>query len=51
MIELLVDAINKGTKKFSYDEAPFLHDAMAEYFEWKTGISCEDIRRIIDEVK
>jgi hypothetical protein len=43
MIEFLIDAINQGTKKFDYEEAPFLHDAMGKYFEWSTGISLEDI--------
>lgn len=43
IIEILVDAINQGTKKFDYDEAPFLHDAMGKYFEYKTGISLDDI--------
>ena len=33
MIEFLIDAINQGTKKFNYEEAPFLHDAMGKYFE------------------
>jgi hypothetical protein len=43
MIEYLIDAINQGTKKFDYEEAPFLHDAMSKYFEWSTGISLEEI--------
>ena len=51
MIDFLVEAINKGTKKFDYEEAPFLHDAMAKYFEWSTGISYEDILQFIDEIK
>lgn len=43
MIEFLIDVINQGTKKFDYEEAPFLHNAMSKYFEWSTGISLEDI--------
>lgn len=43
MIEFLIDVINQGTKKFDYEEAPFLHDAMGKYFEWSTGISLEDL--------
>ena len=43
MIELLVDAINQGTKKFSYEEAPFLHDAMKSFFGWSIGISIDEI--------
>lgn len=43
MIEFLIDAINQGTKKFDYEQAPFLHDAMSKYFEWSTGLNLEDI--------
>ena len=43
IIEMLVDAINQGTKKYNYKEAPFLHDAMNKYFEWSTGITVNDI--------
>lgn len=42
-LEFLVDAINQGTKKFSYAEAPFLHDAMSKHFEYETGISIDEI--------
>lgn len=42
-INMLVQAINQGTKKFSYKEAPFLHDAMTKHFEFITGIKLEDI--------
>ena len=43
MIELLIDAINQGTKKFDYKETPFLHEAMNQYFEWSTGMTIDDI--------
>ena len=43
MIELLIDAINQGTKKIDYEEAPFLHEAMNQYFEWSTGMTIGDI--------
>ncbi|MCQ2957278.1 MAG: hypothetical protein MJ180_00075 [Candidatus Gastranaerophilales bacterium] len=43
IIEILVEAINQGTKKFDYEEAPFLHDAMSKYFEYSTGIKLENI--------
>lgn len=42
-IEMLVDAINQGTKKFQYEEAPFLHDAMGKHFEFETGLKLDDI--------
>ena len=42
-IEMLINAINQGTKKFSYAEAPFLHDAMTNHFEFVTGLKLEDI--------
>ena len=43
MVNCLVDAVSQGTKKFSYEEAPFLHQAMQKYFEWETGINLKDI--------
>ena len=43
MIELLIDVINQGTKKYDYEEAPFLHEAMNKYFEWSTGMTIDDI--------
>ena len=42
-IEMLVNAINQGTKKFQYEEAPFLHDAMGKHFEFSTGLNLDDI--------
>lgn len=42
-IEELVEAINQGTKKFSYKEAPFLHEAMSKHFEFTTGISIDEL--------
>lgn len=42
-IEMLVDAINQGTKKFQYEEAPFLHEAMGKHFEFETGLSLDEI--------
>ena len=43
MIELLIDAINQGTKKFDYEKAPFLHEAMNQYFKENTGMKIDDI--------
>lgn len=42
-IEELVQAINEGTKKFSYSEAPFLHEAMSKHFEYETGLTLDDL--------
>ena len=42
-IEMLVNAINQGTKKFQYEEAPFLHKAMSKHFEFQTGLNIDDI--------
>ena len=45
-IEILVTAINEGTRKFGYKEAPFLHNAMSKHFEFSTGIN---ILQLLDE--
>ena len=42
-IKMLVNAINQGTKKFSYKEAHFLHEAMSNHFEFCTGLNVDDI--------
>jgi len=36
-IEKLVDAINLGTKTFSYEQAPYLHEAMKEHLDFEIG--------------
>jgi len=44
MIELLVNAINQGTKKFSFEEAPFLHQVMGKYMAYTYGFeTLEDL--------
>ncbi len=48
-IEMLVDAINQGTKKFDYEKAPFLHDAMSKHFEFITGTNIDSILEGLDD--
>ena len=50
-IEMLVDAINSCTRKFNYDAAPALHDAMDKHFEFVYGKSINSILDEIDEVE
>lgn len=42
-IKMLIGAINQGTKKFEYEEAPFLHEAMAKYFTFCTGLNIDEL--------
>ena len=42
-IDMLIDAINQGTKKFDYEQAPFLHEAMSKHFEFSTGINIDSL--------
>lgn len=45
-IDMLVDAINQGTKKFHNGEADFLHEAMSKHFEFVTGM---DLDKLLEE--
>lgn len=47
-IEMLINAINQGTKKFDSKEAPFLHEAMSKHFEFSTGINLDDMLKGLD---